>query len=277
MNSAPVHPSGWNRGRLGVAIVSFFVLQVGLLWIVGARPSPPPAGAAPGFVWRLAPSELSQVSLPDWLWTDDPTLFAWAGPNGFSGGAWMRPPTSDYDELPGFDEPPRWLTLNPEWLGPSLQQLAPGDVLASRPPDNRSSRLEATEILLPPVQLPARSVLRMDDNLKARLVDSPPDLPSWPVNDVIQNSAVQIAVDGTGSVISVRLLRTDEAGGGLAAGRTRSADADRLALQIANGLRFQPVNSGPDASGLIWGKLNFNWASVGAAPAATNAVSTPVP
>lgn len=276
MTPAPIHPAGWNRSRLGAAVIAFFILQVGLLWIVGARPSGPAFATTPGFVWRLAPPELSQPVLPDWLWAADPTLFVLAGPNGFSGGAWMNLPAGDY-ELPGFDEPPRWLPLNPDWLNSSFQQFTLRDDLAARAPDDRSRRLESTEILLPPIQISARSVLRMDDNLKVRLADSPPVLPFWPTNDVIQSSVVQIAVDGTGSVISARLLRINEADGGLASSRIRSAEADRWALQFANGLRFRPVNSGPDASGFIWGKLTFEWATVEAIPASPNAISRPLP
>ena len=272
MRSSTVHPSSWNRGGLGLAVAAAFILQAGLLWIVGARSSSPIVASAPGFIWRLAPPELSQQALPDWLWAGEPTLFALATPNGFSGGAWMNHPTRDY-ELPGFDEPPRWLAFNPDRLGPILERLAPPDVLGAKTPDQRGGRLEATEIRLPPVLISTKSVLHADDNLRSRLVDSLPDLPSWPTNDLIQSSVVQIALDGTGSVMSAGLLRVNESISSVAATRSRAVEADRLALKIANSLRFKPVNSGPDAVGWIWGKLTFDWASEVAAPAGTNAVS----
>lgn len=276
MNPSTVPPSSWNRGRLGLAVAAVFIIQAGLLWVVGARSSSPIAVTAPGFIWRLAPSELSQQALPNWLWAGEPTLFALAGPNSFSGGAWMNHPTRDY-ELPGFDEPPRWLAIDPDRLGATLQRFAPQDVLAARTPDERGGRVEATEIRLPPVLISARSVLHADDNLRSRLVDSLPDLPSWPTNDVIQSSVVQIAVDGTGSVMSAALLRVNESIGSVTTTRSRAVEADRLALKIANNLRFRPVNSGPDAVGWIWGKLTFDWASEIAPAAGTNAVSKIAP
>ncbi|MBC8002032.1 MAG: hypothetical protein H7X97_05545 [Opitutaceae bacterium] len=273
MNPSPIHPADWNRGRLAVAIGAVFLLQAGLLWLVGARQTAPSLATPPGIIWRLASPELSKPTLPDWLWAGDPTLFVVAGPNGFSGGAWMNQPPRDY-ELPGFDEPPRWLALNPDWLGPNLQQLTRKDVQAGHLFDDRRGRFDATEILLPPLQVSVRSSMRLDDSLKARLEGPLPSLPSWPSNDVIPNSLVLIAVDGTGAVIAVRLLRSSEAGSGLVANRTRSVEADQLSLRIANGLRFRPVNSGPDAFEPVWGNLTFEWASDGALPAATNAVSS---
>jgi TonB family protein len=70
-------------------------------------------------------------------------------------------------------------------------------------------------------------------------------LPARPSDKVLDNSVVEIAVNGAGEVVAQHIVSP---GSG-------SKEADREALKQAKLLRFRPLN----AIGTIWGQATFEW------------------
>ena len=86
----------------------------------------------------------------------------------------------------------------------------------------------------------------------------PGELPVWATNSLITNSIVQLAVNSDGQVVSARLEE-----------RSGLTKADTQALEIANRMRFTAAGGGRET--LTWGRAVFDWRSVAAPEASTNA------
>ena len=209
---------------------------------------------------------------PGWsnelLGLNDPTLFVWANEKGFSGAAWSRIPTVNY-QLADRTEPPQLLALPAGEPGTALQRLAQTNPAAHlQTTDKLEPRASPAELLPPTTSLTARSSLRVEGELAARQLLSVPELPVRTNADLLASSVVQLMVDGDGQTISAALL----AGSG-------DREADRYALDLAKHARFNSLRvSGPDrllekAAPVTWGKLVFDWHTMPMPP--TNAPPAP--
>ena len=108
--------------------------------------------------------------------------------------------------------------------------------------------------------------MHFEGDLAARHLLSTFDLPSWPHNDLVSNSVVQLVVDAEGIPFSVTLLE-----------RSGHAAADRYALNEARRARFEPLDptDQSQARDLVWGTLIFQWHTVPAPPSSPPAESKP--
>ena len=234
------------RWWLAVALVVAGQLAA-IFWLGDSTPSKPrQADREPLFALAREPSSA-------WLEELNPTLFAWSGPHGFSGGAWLR------GALPA-NQPFEW-TEPARFLAPDSKQLAHQTLDAegrpAHPPmDYAPGRL--ADVRLPLTAwagsaLPNRSSVRVEGDLAGRLLLTPLAPPSQAVNDLLSDTEVRVLVDAAGLVRSATLL----ASSGLPA-------ADAIALELARPARFAPLRAMPWQTG----KLVFRWHTVPAAATA---------
>jgi len=255
MIAASDQPGEWTRTRWLLTLLGVMGLQVGLIFALGERTPPKPrmAGITPTLQLTSVRSESQELR--------DPTLFARPHARDFSAGHWLQPAVPS---LPVFrwTEPARPLALSVNQLGDVLSQfmrtnLPATFVLEARPPPEILTRRhdEIAEAS------PAQSRLVIEGAIAARKVLNPPELPSWPADDLLTNSVVRALVDSAGHVHAAVLLGAERVNGG-----SGSADADRLALELTRNLQFAPRNEpgwlvSPVAE-LTPGLLIFQWRTV---------------
>ncbi len=264
MIDAPAGPRRWPRRRWVLLIVLVFAAHVGLIAAFNDR-TPIPARPETG-----VPQLRQVVGADEWLSLTDPTLFVLPHPQGFTGAAWREIPRLD---LPVFawTESPRWLDLPVEQLGQDFARFMGTNIFAGlqlepNPPPPLSAPTPAPE-----PALPSRSTLRLEGDLAHLRLLNPPDLPTWPVADLIASSRVQVRVDASGGVLSAVLLPSENP----LEGPSRYPDADTLAVRIARTSRFErlpllPSNGAPNPLAQVtWGRMIFEWQTV--PPPPTNA------
>jgi len=259
MNSATLEPVRWTRRRWLYAVAAVFLLQAGLVFLLGNRPQrlpePPIFRTA---IQMLTDPKVRIDSLPG---MDDPTLLALPSLRGFSGPAWLTFPPLEYQPAE-WVEPPHWLPLDSNALSSTFSKFVRTNLIS--PPliaDKPLPPLPRYEPNFPNEPLPAQSRLRLEGGLAARPLLAPLELPSWANSEILSNTTVQAAVDAAGFTFSAVLLD-----------RSGSKEADLHALKLASAARFRPLPRGqraPDGGGpMTWGRFVFQWHTL--PPPATN-------
>lgn len=242
---------------LAVAIVAGVQFAV-VVWLGDKAPvKPRRADAEPVFAIApdLAASPVAEAarsrSALVWLEELNPTLFAWSGPHGFSGEAWLRNHTPVNQTLD-------WKETD-QFLAPDLKQLSSQPIAGEKDPthpliNSASGRL--ADIRLPfdawtTTALPSRSSVRVEGELANRLLLTKLAPPSQPANDLLPDTEVRVLVDESGFVRSATIL----------SGSGRPA-ADATALEMARTARFAPLAASPPQTG----SLVFRWHVVPAQP-----------
>src|SRR5262249_53069430 len=112
-------PQGFWSAQKWVLVLAFvFVVQLGFIfWLSDKRPARRRVPMrAPAF--RFASHASSEL-----LSLGDPTLFALPHTQGFAGLAWLHKTGPGYHPFE-WSEPPRWLSLRPEFVERDLLALA---------------------------------------------------------------------------------------------------------------------------------------------------------
>lgn len=265
--SRPAEERGWNRRRTLSVAAAAFAFQILVLLVVGERPQPPRPSEAPGPRMHLDPETRS----PQWAGADDPTLLALPGTDGFSGRAWLTVAPLDYRPSEWVDSP-RWLEVDTQALTQVFQTFVRTN---TRPPllvaDLPGPRPGAYEFNLPADNVATSSTVRVEGEISARPLLSAWKLPSWPSEELLSNTVVQVVVDPVGRVFTAALLPER--------GESGRPEADALGLRLAAAARFAPlpeaVRSSPRREPLQLGRLVFQWHTV-ARPPATNAAAGPL-
>jgi len=262
MNPSQPLEGAWSPAKWVAIVAVIFVVQAAMIWALGERPRP------------IKPTRPFGASIALWSGSvapagsaEDPTLLALPAANGFSGDAWLNYSQQQH-RLAEWAEAPGWLALSDhlQTPGASLSQFA----AEQRPPplrlaDQGLPRNSAAEPLIPPVPLPDRSRLQLEDNVALDSSMTIPDLPSWQSNESVSNSIVRVAFDNAGKPFSCILVGTS----GL-------KEADDYAIGYARSLRFRDppgVQIGRDA--LRFGKLTFQWHTVPASTSLRSVTSLP--
>jgi len=259
MNTAaePIVPKWtWMRWLVVVAIVLAF--HVLLIFIFGARKPITPA------VVKDVPSlTLADAPAQDWLNLNDATLFALPSANGFAGMMWVELPPLPFRRQ-DWTEPPRWLALPAGELGADFHHFVQTNQFVQIQLElNLPPPLAAPVVAMQP-PLPAASTVQVQ-GLASRGLLTAMKLPSWPFEDVIAPSVVQVLVDANGNVVSAVLLPPENA---LEPNVIRDPDADDYAVAQARTARFAPAPSNAGSMGtsrvgaLAFGRLIFNWQTV---------------
>ncbi|HXG49406.1 MAG TPA: hypothetical protein VNO52_17415 [Methylomirabilota bacterium] len=263
----PAEGRGWNRRRTLLVAAAAFVFQILVLLVVGERPPPPRPAEASGPRMHLDPESRS----PQWTDADDPTLLALPSTAGFSGRAWLAVAPLDYRPSNWVDSP-RWLEVDTQALTRVFQTFVRTN---TRPPllvaDLPGPRPGAYELNLPADNVATSSTVRVEGEISARPLLSVWKLPSWPSDELLSNTVVQVVVDPVGRVFTAALLPER--------GESGWPEADALGLRLATTARFaalpEAVRSTPRREPLQLGRLVFQWHTV-ARPPATNAAPGPL-
>jgi hypothetical protein len=204
----------------------------------------------------------------------DPTLFARPHPRDLSAGHWLRPGAPEFPVF-RWSEPLRPLALPAEQLGTTLGQFLRTRGFASLPLDARPTPEMLGQRRTPVVEVgPPQSRLMIHGELADRALLNPPTLPTWPAEDLVTNTVVQVQVDANGEVWTAALLGNERGGGSRA-----SAAAETAALAVARGLRFEPRPNADwlasPVTQLTRGRLLFEWRTVRQTNGTAGAVGNP--
>lgn len=248
-SGAPLRVSaGWSRRRWATVIGAIAAAQLAFVFWLGERGRVTPRSAA-----REPQLVLASRYTGDVAELEDPTLFAWANPHGFSGPAWLAFTRPEH-RLPDWSEPPRFFEPDTNALGASVQALlatnAPAFAeVAPKPVLRVRGELPAA----PPTALAGATTWRLEGALAARRLETPIAAPDIPHPDVLLPTVVNLVVDARGRAVSAAVLET-----------SGHAGADRLALRLARTAHFEALAAG---AGLALGRMIFDWHTVPPPPA----------
>jgi hypothetical protein len=265
MRNVPAsEPLPWSPLRWTMAIVFVLAVEIILMWQLSIR-LPIPVREAPvaAFQRLLAAGQPG----PPWVqFLGDPALFVSIDRQGFSGLAWLN--------AAPLQHPLADWTNRVYWLAPAVSQL--GNGFSRFIKTNQFAPVTIVEDFAPqPTRLFAagsliltQSTMRVEGGLAQRALVALPALPAVASSEILSNTVVHALVNAPGYVLTATVLGTS----GL-------AKADRLAQQIAKGIRFQAVGppgggSTPRGTGTTPGILIFQWYTI---PETNSAGDKPVP
>ena len=255
MSAATEDAARWSRERWAGVVLALFLAHLGALLLLSSRRVAAPNHAvAHGSVrWLTSPVEARK--LLDSLLDNDPTLLSTVNPRGFSGAAWLRPPTlafragewSDADRsLPQLARPLSAAT--------QLGTAGGGNVVLdpARKPLTSAPALTVTQ----PALRSASRLIVLGPLASRRLLQAVP-LKSWPHSDLLADTRVQVLVSREGLVFSRRLASSGQK-------NPVQQAADQHALALTTELRFEPApKSGRGGNdGIVEGTLVFQWHTV---------------
>lgn len=260
MTATALPSAPWPRRRWITTISALLAAQLALILYFGERPHLLPRAVRPKTTMYLAVDELSAGQIADLPTVTDPALFALPSLQGFSGKSWLTFREPDYT-VKGWSEAPSYLALDIGRLGETFSRFVGTNSpftfgLASRQPPEFGTM----QISVPPLPINSSSELRLDGPIQRLRLLNPLDIPSWPSDDVLANTVVQVIVDGVGNVISSTLLAF-----------SGSVAADKYALQQASAARFEPATGPQRLSTSTFGRFIFQWHTT--APTQTNSLS----
>ena len=242
MNAAPAETppaAGWGWKKFSLFVALAFVVQLALVFLLGAKKNAAPRMVKNVPVFQLAGSGSGLVRLTD------PTLFVLPQPEDFTAAGWSRPPAVTnllfrYTEAPSFLASPAAASLGAAFKTfmetNQVEVFHPG-FKPEPPPLMPEGAIESL--------LPQMSTWRLTGEIAGRQILNALSAPTLAVNDVIAPSRVQLLVDKDGTVASDVLLESS----GYDA-------ADQQALELARTLRFAPADR------LMFGEIDFHWHTV---------------
>ncbi len=262
---------GWSNQAIGIGVLIVFAAQLGVLFWLGRVP----------FAVRAQPKSVSLRLMPEIVLTpdrgtgtafSDPTLFSRPNRRGFSGTAWRRFSEVEH-QLIDWNETPRLLENQPAPLGAAFREALPDHLaFVTDLPAKRPARSMAVEP--PRLAVRAASELELRGSLAKRPVVRSVSVPAMPHDEALRRTRVRIGVNTDGYVVSATVEDR------LAKGDAFQAAADRRALELLRGIRFEPAKrtrfDRPDRPGVLeWGEALFHWLTI--APAKPPAAPTPPP
>ena len=252
MNAVAPEPARWSVRRWIYTVAVLFALHAGLLLYLGQIAEPFPVRPTFRTTVHLVADPRSSERLSRLPTLSDPTLFALPGEDGFSGPAWLKPPSMEFQPKQ-WSEPLRWLSVDGQSLGDEFTRYVATNTIAPPLVANKPlPPLQRYEPNFPNDPVQPNSTLRLVGDLSSRPLLVPLELRSWPNSEILSNTTVRVVVDADGFTQSSVLLV--ECG---------SREADLYALKVANQARFRPLpRAARDRTGtgpLAWGKMIFHW------------------
>ncbi|HUC85293.1 MAG TPA: energy transducer TonB [Candidatus Acidoferrales bacterium] len=238
----------WTDRQFVFVLVFVFTLHVALIFLFGTKKQivPLPGGAVPH--WQLADPANELVAL------SDPTLFARPNAHDVVSAFWRERP-----RLPRHNSdwpaPTNYLEPSPGNFGAVFHEFVKNSRPAEFPLDFKLAPIPSAPDLPFDNPVPQETTMKISEELARRPLLETVPLPSWPRNDVIGPSIIQVLVDTAGTVASTVVLQT-----------SRDNDADQKAMQEARNLRFAPA---PQPT---IGEVTFYWHTV-----STNAPAQLIP
>ncbi len=192
--------SRWSLARWLVLISGFFIFQLGFSYFVSDRPIGHSGKKEQQLNARTIPGTLTEERLSKTFFTTDPLFFPLASQHGFSGRGWMTVSRPDL-QFPEEIEPPHLLALRNESLG-RVAPAQPKPELPFQLGQQSTPQTEALPVFVAGVVPRTNSLVRADAKLRDRAVGLPLKLPARPSDKVLNNSVVDIAVNGAGEVVA---------------------------------------------------------------------------
>jgi hypothetical protein len=249
----------WGRRQWMTGLIVAFIAQVVLIWSFSDRRNSVVRkdSRATHFKFALDPVQDTQIKV------QDPTLFASANANGFSGEAWLNRRMTVV-ESQDWTAPGAW----PEPLHRAKQEAdlpgARAGVILNRPVAEKPTPLLAS-IPVPSERVETQSRLILTGPLLGRALVRSNSLPVISGSNVWRSSVVEVTVNNEGEIVSGRLVAS-----------SGNPGADLEGLRLARQVRFTPLAAvGTNAmpmSSTEQGQMIFRWASVPSV--ATNAGNT---
>jgi len=257
----------WSNRALGVGVAFVFAAQLGVLIWLGRAPLPARVQSENAPV-RLMPQIVLTPDTGPGAAFSDPTLFTRPNRRGFSGTAWSRFPGVEH-QLIDWSETPRLLDSQPATLGAAFREALPGH-LAVLPGVPAKRLAKPAAVAPPPLAVRATSELEILGSLAKRSLVRTVSVPALPHNEALRRTHVRIGVNTDGYVVSATVPEH------LAKSDAQQAAADRRALELLRGIRFEPAKrtrfDRPDQPGALeWGGALFHWRTVAPAKPASAA------
>jgi hypothetical protein len=233
----------WPKRRFTVLLILFFAAHVALIFVFGTRKPilPLPSGPTPHLQLVDGANELVALS--------NPTLFV--RPNAHDGATafWrnlppVSPPSFDWPELPHYLQPV------PAVFGAAFHEFIQRRQPVGLPLDFKPAPTPVAPEITFESPVPSESTFELSAELAHRRLLNSLVLPSWPRNNVLAPSTVQVLVDPAGNVMSSVVLP--------ASGMRTIGDieVDAKALELIRQLRFAP------AAQPTVGDLTFHWHTI---------------
>lgn len=247
----PSHSNnGWGWRKIcGLAIVAFLA-HLALIYFFGSKQRIVSRTAVNAPQLQLADRAGELADL------DNPALFALPNPRDFASAVWSAipviPSPTNY-----WTESPRWLPLDPAYLGVAFRQFMQSDHFPVYQPNLKSEPQFLAPAAAAQPARPQQSELKIVGPLAHRRLRTPVTIKSWPLNDVIPPTLVQVMVDPAGNVVSTAILPSDNPD----EAQEHYTAADPVALDIARQLQFTPsfTPRSTPTSPLTAGEVIFIW------------------
>lgn len=244
----------WSPARWFCVIAGIFATQVGLIWLLAERVTPPPARLPFPVAMRLEAS--STPSMGESQPGANPALFALPTDESFSGYAWLRYQLPAY-EMTAWNERPHWLTLDQR--ADDLTDAFAQVITTNSLPPLRVADLALPESSVagePTPELPVtrQTYIEVQFSQGQWSPVNIPTLPSWRHSDVLSNTVIRVLLDRAGVPLSCMPI-----------GSCGAKDADQFALGVAVDLRFRrnaPTPRAHATNELTSGKVIFHWHTV---------------
>ena len=228
----------WTQKKFAVILFVTLILHVAVIMLLETTKTnvPRPATAVPHLRMVDNTNELIALS--------DPSLFARPNAHELVTAYWRqlappRQPNFNQIEAPGY-LPPTNVDFG-EFYSNFVVHLQAGELALNFKPEPK----EIIPNVILEDDLPPVTTMQISGELAGRKLLTSLELPSLPVNDVLQPSRVQALVDTFGNIASAVILQP-----------TTDSAADQRALQLVRTLRFAP------APHLMFGGITFTWHTV---------------
>ncbi|MFA6546391.1 MAG: hypothetical protein WCS99_18380 [Limisphaerales bacterium] len=254
MNGSAQEIPPWSRQRWGGAVLIVFALHLAALFLVSSRQEKIQGQPQPPATVHWLTSADSSLRTLDSLLLNDPTLLAVASQHGFSGAAWLRPQSPEYRVSEWADTAGHHLAQPTKSLGVAFQQIVSGTNPSIFDPALKPA-VPAPPMAVAQPALRTASRLRIEGAVSSRKLVEQPALRSWPFDDVLADSRIQILASDEGIVFSPRLVSNGTAKS------VMQRTADQHALALSRSLRFESSgkSGGNRPPSLTEGTLVFQW------------------
>ncbi len=182
----------------------------------------------------------------------DPLLLSRAHAKGYTGELWNKSfkspnPYTDWNESPRYLSDPfqNWGSAFSDYLDQSSKTLWKQ---LTKP------RAKLDQVSAEPLEINRVSSWRFSPNLQPRVPNNLPDLPYWKGSSPLSPTRMQIGVDTTGMIQSIRLLEPQQSD-------SIQRDFLQKAIQASKRLKFKPViDRHPVPSmNIEWGEIEIQW------------------
>lgn len=248
MSASIPEQDSWGRGRWVSSVIFVFTLQLLFLWLFSSHSVPVVRQAPNVTALSLTTDPAAVRELADKIGLNDPTLFALASMQGFSGDAWLKTTPMEH-QLIDWNDGERWLSPSMASFGADFEEYVRNNAITHRqPPEKPAPDMGEIADEIPPI--PKASWISMTGELNQRQLMTPLQPPALPGSDILANTVVRLVVDAEGQTISAVFFSTN----GFPA-------ADGKALELARSARFKPLKSTDSerSADMSWGLMVFHW------------------